>query len=310
LFWYVSALSLQNGVTVGGYSNGTAGNASNALSSPYGIAVGNDSSLFVAEYGNARVTRLPVGSLNGTVVAGTGIIGSASNQLNNPSHLYVDAASNVYVSDTSNSRVMLWRNGSSTGVVVATTTPLTPRIVGIVVDSQKNIYISETDKHRVTKWTPNATNGTLVAGTGTPGSSSQQLNFPYGLYLDELHSYLYVADLYNNRVQRFTLGVSMNGTTVAGGNGQGSASNQLYYPQGLCVSKTTGAIYIADTDNNRVTRWNSGATSGVTIAGIAGSFGTAPTLLYGPGDVVLSQNETFLYVSDLNNNRVQRFELI
>jgi DNA-binding beta-propeller fold protein YncE len=86
----------------------------------------------------------------------------------------------------------------------------------------------------------------------------------------------------------------MNGTTVAGGNGNGSANNQLYFPQGLRVSKETGAIYIADTYNNRVTRWNPGATSGVTIAGIGGIYGTNATLLYGPSDVALSPNETLI----------------
>jgi len=102
----------------------------------------------------------------------------------------------------------------------------------------------------------------------------------------------------------------MNGTTVAGGNGNGSANNQLYFPQGLRVSKETGAIYIADTYNNRVTRWNPGATNGVTIAGIGGIYGTNATLLYGSSDVALSPNETYLYVTDLNNNRIQPFQLI
>jgi sugar lactone lactonase YvrE len=306
----ISALSLQYGVTVGGYSNGTAGNASDALSHPFGIAVGNDDSLFVSEFGNARVTRLPVGSLIGAVVAGTATVGNGSNQLNNPSHLYVDAASNIYVSDTSNGRAMLWVNGSSTGISVTGTTRINSRIMGIVIDSQKNIYITETDNHRVTKWPPNATIGTIAAGTGTLGNDSQHLGYPFGLDLDEFHSYLYVADYYNNRIQRFTLGSSMNGTTVAGGHSLGSADNQLYQPQGLCVSKKTGAIYIADTYNNRITRWNPGATSGVTIAGIAGMNGIAATLLNGPAGVALSRNETYLYVSDLNNNRIQRFELI
>jgi sugar lactone lactonase YvrE len=248
--------------------------------------------------------------LVGTVVSGTGIAGNSSAQLNNPSHLYVDTGSNIYVSDTLNGRVMLWPNGSSTGISVTGATRINSQVLGVAVDSQKNVYVVELDNHRITKWAPNATFGTVVGGTGISGNSSQQLSYPFGLYLDEPRSYLYVADYYNNRIQRFTLGVSMNATTVAGGNGPGSANNQLYQPQGVCVSKKTGAIYIADTYNNRVTRWYPGATSGVTIAGIAGMNGTAANLLYGPGDVALSQNETYLYISDLNNNRIQRFQLI
>jgi tripartite motif-containing protein 71 len=266
--------------------------------------------LFVGEYGNARVTRLPVDSLIGSIVAGTGIVGNTSAQLNYPSHIVVDASLNVYVSDTINGRAMLWLNGSTAGVSVTGPTRIAGRIIGIVMDSQKNIYISETYDHQITKWASNATHGTLVAGTGISGNSSQQLSYPFGLYLDELHSYLYVADYNNDRIQRFTLGVSMNATTMAGGNGIGSGDNQLYHPQGLCVSNKTGAMYIADTYNNRVTRWNLNGASGVTIAGIEGMSGTGAQLLNGPGGVALSNNETFLYISDLNNNRIQRFELI
>jgi DNA-binding beta-propeller fold protein YncE len=160
------------------------------------------------------------------------------------------------------------------------------------------------------KWKQNATNGTLIAGTGGSGNSSQQLSWPFGLYLDELNSYLYIADMGNHRIQRYYLGVITNVTTVAGGNGYGSGNHQLNRPYGVCVSKKTGAIYIADTSNNRIQRWSPGATSGVTIAGIVGTSGTDSTLLNAPAAVALSPNETFLYVSDNYNNRVQRFELI
>jgi DNA-binding beta-propeller fold protein YncE len=57
-------------------------------------------------------------------------------------------------------------------------------------------------------------------------------------------------------------------------------------------------------------RWNAGATSGVTIAGITGSSGTSATLFNGPRTVLLNPNETYMYVSDMNNNRVQRFTLL
>jgi DNA-binding beta-propeller fold protein YncE len=171
-------------------------------------------------------------------------------------------------------------------------------------------YASDQYNNRIMKWVQNATYGILVAGTGEAGSGSQELNQPYGLYLDELNSYLYIADSYNHRIQRYYLGVTTNESTVAGGNGQGSGSHQLNEPGAVCVSKKTGAIYVADTGNNRIQRWSPGATAGVTIAGTAGTSGTAAALLNWPAGVALDANETFLYVSDSNNNRVQRFQLI
>jgi hypothetical protein len=56
----------------------------------------------------------------------------------------------------------------------------------------------------------------------------------------------------NNRIQRFVLGGSGIGVTVAGGNGQGSANNQLNQPIGIFLSRLDGSLYIADTYNNRI----------------------------------------------------------
>ncbi len=256
------------------------------------------------------------GSLVGSMVAGTGVSGNSDNQLSGPTATYVDASSNIYVTDSSNARVMLWLMNSSTGILAAGTgaygsTPSTfISVSGLAVDSLGNMYISDYINHRIMKWAPNATDGTLVAGTGVGGNSNQQLDLPYGLYLDESNSYLYIADTSNHRIQRYQLGNAMNGTTVAGGNGQGTGNQQLNTPFGVCVSKNTGAIYIADTFNHRIQYWIPGATSGVTIVGITGISGTSSTLLYNPPSVVLSQNETYLYVSEMGNNRVQRFMLI
>ena len=45
-----------------------------------------------------------------------------------------------------------------------------------------------------------------------------------------------------------------NGVTVAGGNGQGPALNQLDEPLGLFVDDD-GAVYVVDTLNFRVIKW-------------------------------------------------------
>ncbi|CAF1537330.1 unnamed protein product, partial [Rotaria sp. Silwood1] len=60
------------------------------------------------------------------------------------------------------------------------------------------------------------------------------------------------------------------GIVVAGGRGPGSAPMQLSYPQGLFVD-TLGAVYVADSCNDRVMRWPPGASQGTVIAGGNGS---------------------------------------
>jgi sugar lactone lactonase YvrE len=102
-----------------------------------------------------------------------------------------------------------------------------------------------------------------------------------------------------------------NGTTIAGGYGVGSGSHQFNTPADVWVSKTTGAIYIADQYNNRIQRWTKGASTGVTLAGSPnGSAGTDSTHLFFPYSLVINADQTRMYVSDSWNKRIQRFDLI
>ncbi len=184
---------------------------------------------------------------------------------------------------------------------------------GIAVDSNENLYVVDTVNNRVMLWPPNSTYGTVIAGLNVTGNDSFSLHAPFGIFLDENNSYIYISDTYNYRIQRFSLlgGSPNNGTTVAGGNGQGSSNKQLNLPYGVYISKKTKAIYIADTANNRVQRWNQGDQSGVTIAGDPnGNSGSNATMLNGPSGIALNDEETFLYVADTNNNRIQRFQLV
>ena len=82
-------------------------------------------------------------------------------------------------------------------------------------------------------------------------------------------------------------------------------------PQGIWVSKKTGAIYVVDTNNHRIQRWQQAATDGVTLAGDSnGNPGNTVNHLRYPVNLALNANETHMYVVDQSNNRVQRFQLI
>jgi DNA-binding beta-propeller fold protein YncE len=63
---------------------------------------------------------------------------------------------------------------------------------------------------------------------------------------------LYIADNGNNRVQRWAPGAT-GGVTVAGGNGQGIAANQLSLPHGVALDED-GNVYVTDCLNSRVQR--------------------------------------------------------
>jgi sugar lactone lactonase YvrE len=77
----------------------------------------------------------------------------------------------------------------------------------------------------------------------------------------------------------------------------------------MCVEEA-GDIYVAEWGGHRLQRWSPGATSDVTIAGIAGVSCLTADCLTHPSYVALSADENVLYVADQGNHRVQRRELI
>jgi sugar lactone lactonase YvrE len=84
---------------------------------------------------------------------------------------------------------------------------------------------------------------------------------------------------------------------VAGGNGRGSAANQLFEPIALALD-SNGDLYIADLDNDRVQRWAPGATTGATAANQLGF----------PTGVALDTSRN-LYITEYDNQRVLRWAL-
>ena len=96
------------------------------------------------------------------------------------------------------------------------------------------------------------------------------------------------------------------GIVVAGIRGEGSALTQLSYPRGLFLD-TSGTIYVADANNDRVMRWSKGAQQGTVIVGGNGE-GQAANLLNYPVGLSFDRRGKF-YVVDNENNRVQRFDI-
>ncbi|CAF4722798.1 unnamed protein product, partial [Rotaria socialis] len=77
-----------------------------------------------------------------------------------------------------------------------------------------------------------------------------------------------------------------NGVTIAGGHGQGGATNQLYHPRGLFVDDDQ-TVVIADCVNHRIIQWKSGdTTNGQVVAGGKGA-GNGLHQLNGPTDVLI-----------------------
>ncbi|CAF1124606.1 unnamed protein product [Adineta steineri] len=308
---YLASTIIQPNIsTVAGFYNGSCPTSSanlTVLHTQGGIAVSNNGTLYVGD-GASPYALLAFEPNNLTAKQ----IFTYSNWA---AYLSIDpVTSSIYATVFNQNSVVIW---PSNRTIPKNPSPNCSDVLhlykptGIFIDSLGNIYITSKWCNWVTKWNPNATNATLVAGslTAASGSDSQHLNTPYGLFVDEIHSLLYVTDAVNNRVQRFALG-NLTGVTVAGGNGQGTASNQLNYPSAIRISQRDNSYYICDYYNNRIQRWAIGATYGVTIAGSStGVAGSALNLLNGPYDIWVDPNTTYMLISDANNCRVQKYLL-
>ncbi|CAF0713459.1 unnamed protein product [Adineta steineri] len=99
-----------------------------------------------------------------------------------------------------------------------------------------------------------------------------------------------------------------NGSTVAGGNGHGNKLNQLRQPEGFYVDDDDHSIYIADTGNHRVVRWEFDADEGVVVAG-GNERGDKIDQLYGPIYAILDKEKKYIIICDQGNRRVVEWSL-
>ena len=176
----------------------------------------------------------------------------------------------------------------------------------IHVDNNNNIYFSSTLNNAVFLFPVNSTTSTMVAGNGTQGINNNELNAPYGIFVNDVGS-IYVADCGNNRVMKWLSGAT-SGVIVAGNGIAGNSSTQLDCPMQIIVDMNE-YIYISDGSNSRITRWAPNSTFGVCIAACSGTAGSTSTQLNIPYSLAFDSNGS-LYVSDLANNRIQKFQIL
>jgi sugar lactone lactonase YvrE len=86
----------------------------------------------------------------------------------------------------------------------------------------------------------------------------------------------------------------------------GTANNQLNYPYGMTRDSSSGTLYIADTNNNRVMRYLTGASSGTVVAGGNGP-GTGNTQLNFPIALYIDSSSNSLLIANTGANNIVRW---
>lgn len=226
------------------------------FTSPRGIAVAPDGSLYVVDTGNSRIQHL---SAQGEVlqVWGTRYDGEGSappGQFKEPWDVAVGPDGSVYVADTWNHRVQKFSaNGTfitswGSGILSDPSNLMGffgPR--GITTDSQGDVFITDTGNKRVVYFDAN---GNPLGQFGEGGSNPGQMDEPVGLAFDPGGN-LYVADTWNQRVQVFGRDISGAYTSVSEWEVRGwDGITPTNYP--YLAADTNGHVFVTDPDNGRV----------------------------------------------------------
>lgn len=297
------------------------------VASGSGVTFGNAlsaSTTVTLTSGNVTIQANFAGPIIETV-AGDGTAGFSGDgasataaELNYPFGIAFDSSGVLYIADKGNSRI---RKVDSSGVITSMATVVnTP--FDVAVDSSGNVYVAEPFTNTVVKLASSGSVSTF-AGTGTAGYSgdggaatSAMLNSPNGVAVDSSGN-VYIADTSNNCIRmvdgsgKITT-VAGNATAGSGFSGDGGQATkaQLYYPADIATD-SSGNLYIADTDNNRVRKVD---TSGIitTVAGGGtsglGDGGAATSAqLYTPEAIAVSSSG-ILYIADANNHRIRKVD--
>ncbi|HTS48638.1 MAG TPA: IPT/TIG domain-containing protein [Bryobacteraceae bacterium] len=230
----------------GSDSNGDGGPAMNALlSQAEGIAVDRQGNIYIADAADNRIRKItPDGTIQ--TIAGTGIAGFAGDGglaskalLNQPYGVAVDSSGNLFVADLGNARV---RKISLDGTIQ----------------------------------TVAGGGSTVAAGNVSGPAVNVQLLEPRNVAVDT-GGWLYISDFAAHTVYKVSpSGVlsTLAGNGNAGFNGDGSSAilGQLKAPAGLAVD-AGGAVYIADSGNNRIRKVSNGVIS--TFYSVASPTGVA-----------------------------------
>jgi sugar lactone lactonase YvrE/F0F1-type ATP synthase membrane subunit c/vacuolar-type H+-ATPase subunit K len=271
---------------------------------------------------------------------------------NGPGDTAIDTINHVfYVADTNNNRVLVFnlsnaniftdhvadfvigqqsfsQVASNQGGTVGPNTLSGP--TGLFYDTaNQRLYIADTNNNRVLIYNSaiadNGQNANFVLGqsnftTNSARISRNGLAAPAYVTSNTSTNSVAIADRDNNRVLLWSNLPNTNGQNAdfvlgqAGFTSSGFSVSQtaLHTPQGVAFDPNTGALYVADTDNNRVMVWTSAITANNQAATYVlgqSNFNTSTpqaissSSLAGPTRVEVGASSSVIYVSDSGHNR-------
>ena len=163
-------------------------------------------------------------------------------------------------------------------------------------DDNQSIVIADWRNHRIVEWKIGASHGKVIAGGQGRGNQLDQLNHLTDVLIDKETNSLFIADLGNGRVLRWS---RRQETT----QGEVIVDNVVCW--GLAIDHQR-YLYVSDTEKDAIRRYTIGDKNGTVVAG-GNRPGNQLNQLNYPTDLFIDEEQA-VYVSDENNHRVMKWK--
>jgi hypothetical protein len=202
-----------------------------------------------------------------------------------PRDIFVNTKNTIYAVSPPKNDVRVWLEGD----------PELERIVSdgleyplsVFVSINDDIYIGNREKGQVLKFT-STTDESIIVMHVNRSCVSLFIGIDDNLYCSISSLHQIVKKSLSNDLKALT--------NVAGTGSQGSKPNMLSTPVGIFVDLNLD-LYVADSENHRIQRFESGKANGITVVG--------NSLLYEPSWIILD-GDGYLFILDYGNFRIVR----
>lgn len=259
---------------------------------PFGVSTDSRHRIFVTDNGQAMVFVLDPYKHE---VSYIGL--DSSPRLRTPMGITVDALDRVWLADAGAQRIYAFDSGLTLRAAIGKQGELM-NPVGVATDLRRQrLYVADSKQHCIVVY--DTETGLLVAKFGKRGVADGQFNFPTGVTVDPKGN-LYVADMFNHRIQVFDPNYTFLEKFGTGGVEWG----RFRKPKSVALD-SFGNIYVLDSDLSNFQVFDPKK----RLLMFLGEFGNGPGQFAIPEQIHIDLRDT-IYIVDQLNQRVQILQLL